>query len=280
MAESHNKSKINKYTKYEDEIILKYYSIGGWELVNKYIPNRNKSSIQQRAMKLNVKCVTYNKHYFDTIDSPEKAYWLGFIYADGYVTKDSRFGIELSSKDRAHIEIFLTCLESNIKIKDRTRNENRHSSSFMIKNKHFVDMLIDKGVIPNKTYHLTFPNEKVLPKSLRHHFIRGYFDGDGTFVRKTTKRIRKDRNNKEYDYELTEVSLVCKSLNFISELAATLSEELELDVKIYECKSLYYLRFSNKNNMKKIIEYLYKDTTIHLERKYIKSLELLKYCLA
>ena len=61
-------------------------------------------------------------NYFNLIDTEEKAYWLGFLYADGYVRmKDSRSGqlkLKLSSKDRDHIILFNKCLSSNYPIKD------------------------------------------------------------------------------------------------------------------------------------------------------------------
>ena len=52
--------------------------------------------------------------------------------------------------------------------------------STVIGNKHMRDSLISKGCVPNKSLILKFPSEEILPKELQRHFIRGYFDGDGT----------------------------------------------------------------------------------------------------
>ena len=63
----------------------------------------------------------FNKNYFDIIDNSEKAYWLGFIWADGYVCKRKRkdnhieydFKLSLSKIDSDHLEKFKKCLNSN-----------------------------------------------------------------------------------------------------------------------------------------------------------------------
>lgn len=283
MADSHIKSKIKKYTIEEDELIKKYYPLGSWDEVLKHLPNRNKDSIQQRAKKLKVSFKSYDKYFFDEIDSEEKAYWLGFIYADGYTTDDGRFGIELASVDKEHIQKLLNSMKSNLKIKDRIRIKGDieyKSSSILINNKHLNSSLISKGVVPRKTEILCFPEEKVLPKNLRNHFIRGYFDGDGTIIKKDYERMREDRNNKIYQRTMSEVSVVCKSYRFIESLCTLLNDELNLNVEIKINKNLNYIRYHSKENIIKILNYLYKDSNVYLERKYNKSLELLKYCLA
>ena len=68
-----------KWTNEEDEIIRKYYPKNGANTVHKILPNRELKSIQQRAFKLGVKYLQYNKEFFDKIDTIEKAYWLGFL---------------------------------------------------------------------------------------------------------------------------------------------------------------------------------------------------------
>ena len=56
----------------------------------------------------------YNEDYFKVIDSEDKAYWLGFISADGSVSKDAyHIRISLSSIDIKHLEKFLTCINAN-----------------------------------------------------------------------------------------------------------------------------------------------------------------------
>lgn len=67
----------------------------------------------------------YNRHIFDIIDSQEKAYWLGFIIADGYLNVDRRMlRIKLGDKDKNHLEKFIKFLGGNIEdmLKSETHN--------------------------------------------------------------------------------------------------------------------------------------------------------------
>ena len=60
-----------------------------------------------------------NSNYFETIDTEHKAYWLGFIYADGYLSisgKTKRMGVSLCLKDKVHLQNFSKCIESNYPI--------------------------------------------------------------------------------------------------------------------------------------------------------------------
>lgn len=62
-----------------------------------------------------------NENYFEKIDSEEKAYWLGFLYADGNVrmhkNKSGILKLKLKQSDKKHIEKFSKCLNSNYPIK-------------------------------------------------------------------------------------------------------------------------------------------------------------------
>lgn len=66
----------------------------------------------------------FNEHYFDNIDSSDKAYWIGFIWADGYVCKRDRgnryeynLKLELCKEDSKHLETFVKCIDGNYPIK-------------------------------------------------------------------------------------------------------------------------------------------------------------------
>lgn len=206
-----------KWTEAEDDIIRKYYPKSGANTVHKILKNREVRAIQQRAFKLGVKYLQYNKEFFDKIDTIEKAYWLGFLYADGYVTSDNRWGVELGYEDYDHLQNLLYAFSYSGNLKTRTRNGIK-SCSFLINNKYMSSSLISNGVIPNKTYSLVFPNKNILPQDMLSHFIRGFFDGDGcAYITQNTKP-RKDRNNKIYERICKGVSFVCKSEGFTKDL--------------------------------------------------------------
>lgn len=63
-----------------------------------------------------------NEDYFLNIDSSEKAYWLGFLQCDGYISCDNRYVLELTltASDKNHIDKFQKALNSNYPVKYRT----------------------------------------------------------------------------------------------------------------------------------------------------------------
>lgn len=130
-------------------------------------------------------------NYFEFIDSEDKAYWLGFIYADGCVTKDHKqLIINLAPKDYNHLEKFKQCIQGKYQI--RFKDNNRYVS-YCVSCKQFIEYLINDGCIPHKSLILQFPNTNILPIEYRRHFIRGYFDGDGCFsaiIRKRKKQTK------------------------------------------------------------------------------------------
>lgn len=122
---------------------------------------------------------------FKKIDTKEKAYWLGFLYADGCVLKETNtIRINLSTDDIEHLikfKNFVGAINTEIKSNDKYENgEVYYISYFQISDEEMANDLIDKGCVPNKTYGLAFPNEEILPKEFVYHFIRGFFDGDGS----------------------------------------------------------------------------------------------------
>lgn len=286
MAQMHineNKGWKFQWQEYEDDIIRLYYQSHGWEKVNELLPHRNKRGIQSRASKLGISYIVYNENYFEKIDTPEKAYWLGFIYTDGYVTTGNRWGIELGIQDKAHLENLMKDLDSNISIKERIRKNGTVSCQFQIKNKKMYDDLYDKGVIRNKTEVLEFPNTDVVGEELIPHFIRGLFDGDGSYLYHYRDQIRKDRGNKVYSRLSKQISFVCKSEKFIKTLKQTICESCGCEFNLNVNKThnnLPTLTTSNAESMMKFINYIYsKDITRYLERKYLKIQEI-KNCLA
>jgi hypothetical protein len=95
----------------------------------------------------------FNDHYFDVIDCNEKAYWLGFLYADGYITRKPAFGCTLQAGDINHLKKFLNAI--NINENPLRYSENTNSYGFVLTSKIMVDKLKDYGFTNNKSYDLT-----------------------------------------------------------------------------------------------------------------------------
>lgn len=139
--------------------------------------------LEIRSNKINSRKYNLNHDYFENIDTPEKAYWLGFIYADGYISSSNgkKVGIALSTNDRDHLEKFKKCIDATYPIKDYTTDlaykSNAKYSRIIVSSDKMYNDLIQHGVYEKKTDILKPPTIK---KDLEKFFILGYFDGDGT----------------------------------------------------------------------------------------------------
>ena len=211
-----------------------------------------------------------NENYFDIIDTEHKAYTLGFLYADGYNNeKKNIVKISLAEED---IDILYQIREPICPDKPlryyKYKNENiQPQYSFVIDNGHISKKLSEFGVVQAKTFKLKFPT--FLDRSLIRHFIRGYFDGDGCI----TKGYSRTNYSKYY------ISFISTD-KFIEGLQEYLL--LNLDIKIKKTQ----IRYPERNNnirmlgiggnlqVEKLLNYLYDDSTIFLQRKYEKYLEL------
>lgn len=210
-------------------------------------------------------------HFFDKIDTEEKAYWLGFIYADGCITDKGCLKILLSRKDKSHLELFKKHINAEHPIRDgiikRKSQKNigmkegiQYYSNIDIHSKEMAEKLAILGASPRKSLTLKFPTENQVPKHLMRHFIRGNLDGDGHVCSKIT-------GNNRYYIAVGFLS----SYNFCSELSKFLSENLSVNKKEitphHRTKGMGVLLYNSQIDFFKIKDFLYKDATVFLERK-------------
>ena len=202
----------------------------------------------------------YNRDFFSTIDTEEKAYWLGFISADGNVSKTMKnMRINLNIKDKAHLEKFRESISGNQPIKESIREKN-HSVYIDMNSKKICSDLQKYGVTPNKSLTLNVHFD-LIPQQLIHHFIRGYFDGDGSINLYTRP---------PYFYEEWELSFISteKMLLFFQ-------KQFGISHKLYSCGKNYRFGYRSKKDIESAIHYMYDDATIFLDRKYEKALKFL-----
>lgn len=137
---------------------------------------RNQSGLVYCSRSCGTRRYQVNESYFEKIDSHEKAYWLGFLFADGYQDGNS-FGMELATIDRDHIEALRNALDAQHPIK--TRNvllDRKPSVTLNINSRKMCADLVTHGFTPGKTFSLKPPR---IEPGLFPSLIRGYFDGDG-----------------------------------------------------------------------------------------------------
>ncbi len=210
-----------------------------------------------------------NENYFEIIDTEIKAYFLGLLYADGYVNnKNFVFEITLNEKDKYLLEKFKKELNYSGQLKYRNsfvyKNTNyisKPSYRLQISSKKLCEDLINLGCITKKSLILKFPTEKQVPKHLIKHFIRGYFDGDGSIC-----------NFNKYKKSTGSIFTVLGTQEFLKEYSHYLAEGIDtlINSKILKKGSIYSLSISKKDILLKIKNYFYNGTVVFLNRKLEK----------
>jgi transposase len=197
-----------------------------------------------------------NHSFFDSIDSEHKAYWLGFIAADGNVWRN-KVQITLARKDREHLNRFKRNIDSEHPIDDGVSTKrgarSTPNSRLAIKSAQLVAGLSTQGILPRKSLTLCWP--KKLPRPLEQHFLRGYFDGDGCFC----------LNRGQLRMSLVGTQAFCRAAQDL------LVENVGLNkTKISaprHAPNAYYLTYGGNRQVPRIAEFLYRDATVWLPRK-------------
>lgn len=215
-----------------------------------------------------------DEHVFDIIDTEEKAYWLGFLCADGYNHEDrNAVCLRLQAEDEEILCKFSNFLKSNAPIYTYSRVTNvnhleRKCKEVRVNSVHLSRQLSKLGCVQGKTYTLEFPN--CVPHKLLNHFIRGYFDGDGCLCIKKRKD-RKSLSSMSYQFTLTGRKEFLEVANKYIVQGAGINMLSIRDLPDNFAKSLHY---GGHNVVRKIMDYLYKDATIFLNRKHDKYLTM------
>ena len=221
-----------------------------------------RSSVQRALKKLNLStpnhhnALKFDNTVFDCIDSEEKAYWLGFLYADGNVSSTiNNVELSLSAIDTDHLEKYRRFLknESPVRIGTVTCNGKIYSRCRLaVTNKHFKEQLISLGCIPNKSLILKFPKGIFKYDDLKYHFIRGYVDGDGCISFTKSGRLA------------LEIIGTKEFLSSIKEIFPAFSKLM----RNKKWKNNTYFISCTCNKADKVITKLYKNSKIYLQRKY------------
>ena len=215
---------------------------------------------------------SYDISYFKNIDNEHKAYWLGFIAADGCVKNPNKAGVkklslEVSSVDRGHLEKFKEDIKYTGEIRDYISNHDTSYSRIYVSNGSIANDLDTLGVHERKSLTIRFDDFDV-PKHLMKHFIRGYFDGNGCI----TYAIRRPNRT---TFKIT----ICSTENMLRGIEQYLTpgrKIKKLDKRHKNDTDNYQLHIGGMNQVAYALNYMYKDADIYLQRKYNKYLEFLQ----
>ena len=262
------------WSDYELDFLKKNYK----EMTNKEISkvlNRTENAIHLQGSRMGMKKYPYtcDYHYFDDIDTEDKAYWLGFLTADGWINKNDKsntgtVGIELQYGDIEHLKKFNKSINGNYQITDRWRSCSL--SKDKDKKHHMCVIRVFSSVMYNSLSKLGFDNDKSysfkIPKikdDLIRHYIRGYFDGDGCLC----------FTNKSFA-----VSFITASKFFndgLLELLRLKGFNINESSYVNEFGTIMYNPSIDRIKDKiGFLNWIYKDSNIYLDRKYKKFLKV------
>lgn len=228
-------------------------------------------NIDVRNLSDSHKIYTLNENYFNNIDTEDKAYWLGFIYADGFLVEPNSIGIALKNTDKSHLKKFINALDSDYAINDYEKIDSYGYSKYsrvLIRSKNIYNQLMNKGVFLRKSLILKYPSKDILPTKFNRDFIRGYFDGDGTIVLSTNSINFKICGTKELLGEIIRVF----NYEISNEFAQKLYKRRQDD------KNNYYISYGGKYKTLKVMRYLYENSNVYLDRKHDRYLNLIDIC--
>lgn len=197
---------------------------------------------------------SFNENYFEEINTEDKAYFLGFIVADGCIS-DKTNAIRIIQKDTYILEKFKIYIEFNGDIFVRKDKKISYITISSSKTKKDLEKL---GIHSNKTMVVKYPN---IPENLQNHFMRGVFDGDGCIS------LRNDNRNNS---QRGQINICSGSYYFIKEYYDRLVKYCGLSGKNkIRCPkdSYYVVDWGGLSDVEKIYEFLYKDSTVFLIRK-------------
>lgn len=256
-------SKTNYYSEEFKEMVVQEYVQGfdSTELSNKHdlnkgtlmdwVRKRGKSRLSGPDTKIG------NVNYFDIIDSEEKAYWLGYIMADGSVSLyNNQYSLKLTTQknDANTIKDFLESINSTNKIYYgignylKVNGEYNEYARCSLTSKHMISRLIELGVVPNKSGKEKIPAE-IKGTNLEKHFIRGYFDGDGTV---------------SYNEETGVIKVVIYTAS--KDMISDFNKYMKIEREPYFLNNCYSIHL-RKKEIDCFYNDIYKNSTISMKRK-------------
>lgn len=222
-----------------------------------------------------IKKYSYNEEFFSIIDSEEKAYFLGLLYADG-CNHGTGFSISLQDRDLEVLEQFKSAIQYTGPINFyQPKQYNLIKKPKMTCRLNFCGRKVAKdlsnlGCFQRKSLILKFPSYEQVPEPLVRHFIRGYFDGDGSvsFYSSGPNQHRKSKasfigtleflNGIEYHLNKNGIN-TCRKI-----------ENNKYNKKYPELKNCWNMAISGTLQVENLLNYLYKDCKCFIRRKMDK----------
>ena len=225
-----------------------------------------KNNIPRRPAKENHRKFSIDLTFFDTIDTEEKAYWVGFILADGCIS-ENKINISISEKDEQHLEKFRRAANLGHSIKKHnyqysyTKKNTKPIVSISIRSDEWIAALATLGITSNKSLNVN-PNLAKIPLILHKHFWRGVFDGDGCIY------LNRKKPGSHVGTLCGSKYTIMKFTNFLTDLGFPPKQS------IYR-NNIYQVQYQGLYLPQSLASVLYKDASVYLDRKYQLYKELI-----
>lgn len=207
-----------------------------------------RNGLKIRSGKINKRKLNLEVDWFDVINTEEKAYFLGFLFSDGNVSKrDNAVRLNLQKEDKDILYTFAKLLYPNENLDERVKPD-RNGFYVCAYSKDMKKALLKHGCTEAKTFNLNLP---MLNDYLFRHFVRGFFDGDGCLnITNGTPSL-----------------IITGQKSFLSELKKKIKELSSTTWPIYDAKNGAELRARSFKTVKILIHWMYDESTIFLQRK-------------
>lgn len=199
---------------------------------------------------------------FENIRTPEEAYIFGFFLSDGSISSDN-YILKFHQKEREILEK----IRDYICPKALINSDNKNHNLIICSKEIFTNLTKNFKVSSNKTYQ-DFNIPSIDPK-LHSHFIRGYFDGDGSVYLDRGKYLRWNIASITKTI-LLEIQEILKKEGIEVRFSTEVRKGKNLNALgrySTEYKNMHRIKISNKENLLKIYNYLYADATFYIKRK-------------
>lgn len=247
------KVKLEIIEKYQDGLSIRDISKiikKGQSTISRYLKSQN--IIIRQKEETNRK-FPINEDYFSSIDSSEKAYILGFFYADACNhTKTTSVSFELQETDKYIVERISKCIhlcDRPLAFIGKRKEEHQVRYRLLLISKNISSDLERLGCVPSKSLILKFPTKEQVPIELQSHFIRGYFDGDGCV------------HNKNYGAGTNIVFNLLGTDSFLKSIRSILEKDcnVKINQRIFKLNNIYSLSYSRKEDVRRIMNYIYNN---------------------
>lgn len=194
-----------------------------------------------------------DESFFDVVDTEDKAYWLGFLTADATILEKGLI-VALKQSDINHLGKLRTALGSAHPIKNEVVSVNgkMHQTCRIFIGSHRLAASLSALGVASRKSAICKPCHSI-PEYLVVHYWRGVFDGDGFICPNQGKKWIVGMVG---TYDIAE--------GFRVFLSACISSHAQ----VLPHHNIFTIRFSGASLSRRVLQYLYQDSTVYLDRKY------------